>query len=183
MWIGYFFCVILMVAVVVVGLLLLPILWATRVCCVEWGARWRYARLYMRQNGYHMCISRFVRCLSIVSVSLWCYWNVIGAVLYFVRQQMLWPTNTISLIYCNGFKLCERQTAIFYCTHTHTVIFLIATPSFSITKIHLPIKINRNLFLISLMRTAWVPHLAKLIQHNFNAVRMQQILYIECAAW
>lgn len=120
------------------------------------AARWRYARLYMRQNGYHMCISRFVHCLSIVSVSLWCYWNVIGAVLCFVRQQMLWPTNTISLIYCNGFKLCERQTALFYCTHTHThtVIFLIALPSFSITKIHLPIKINRNLFLISLMRTA-----------------------------
>lgn len=86
------------------------------------AARWRYARLYMRQNGYHMCISRFVHCLSIVSVSLWCYWNVIGAVLCFVRQQMLWPTNTISLIYCNGFKLCERQTALFYCTHTHSHI-------------------------------------------------------------
>lgn len=88
-----------------------------------WSALFKIRKiLYMRQNVcITMCISR---CSSLVScsLSLLCTRLLFGFTfcdcvprrnwswLYVLfDNKILWPTYTISLIYCNGFKLCELQ--------------------------------------------------------------------------
>lgn len=105
------------------------ILWASRV--YDFVARWRYASLCMRQNGKHMCLR--AKCTFVMLLLL--LRNVCNRWFDAIRisnrsccsiqcAPRWWPTNTISLIYCNGFKLCE-------CTSLWMAVYSLVTTPFS----------------------------------------------------
>lgn len=112
--------------------------------CVSYNieARWRYASLNMRQNGNHMCLLVhcaahlldaaslvFIvcnRCFDAIRISNWSCCSI--------QCAQRWPTNTISLIYCNGIKLCDCTSlwmVVYFLVTTNCTIFI--TPSVLIT--------------------------------------------------
>lgn len=94
----------------------------------------------MRQNGNHMCLlvhcaahlldaALYIvcnRCFDAIRISNWSCCSI--------QCAQRWPTNTISLIYCNGFKLCDCTSlwmVVYFLATTNCTIFI--TPSVLIT--------------------------------------------------
>lgn len=118
----------------VVYSLLLPVLWANRVCVCNWGLQ-EFAVIELRHYAFKrreksIGILRCTHHIFLPHYQIIYGWyserNLCAAVMYIFflrrhqrRQQMLWPTNTIALFNLLQWHIKLRETTENF-THTHT---------------------------------------------------------------